>query len=197
MTDFSSFNFASVMNYPDPAEMKVFDFSEGYRPEYVRSFKWGIGRYNEKRRNMYMAPQYENKRNIHVGIDIFSQERQPVFSFYDGVICYTADDDQPGSYGPTLVLRYILDDQLLFGLYGHLSRSSLDNLWKGDRVKKGQKIAVIGSKEENGGWPPHLHFQLSLDDPGKADMPGVVSDGNRKDALKTYPDPRLVTGPLY
>src|SRR5699024_2978458 len=117
--------------------------------------------------------------------------------FYEGKICYKADNNQPGNYGPTLVLCYILDEQPLFALYGHLSRENLDNTSEGERVKKGQKIASVGSEGVNGGWAPHLHFQLSWDDPGKADMPGVVSDKNHKKVLTTYPDPRLVLGPLY
>ncbi|HET6528601.1 MAG TPA: hypothetical protein VFG39_07595, partial [Balneolaceae bacterium] len=59
------------------------------------------------------------------------------------------------------------------------------------------KIAEIGTEEVNGGWAPHLHFQLSVDDPGKADLPGVVSDDEREQALELYPDPRLVLGELY
>jgi murein DD-endopeptidase MepM/ murein hydrolase activator NlpD len=197
VADFSAYNFAPIMNYPDQERMKVFDFTAGYDPDYVGSFKWGIGKYDEKRRGMYTAPQYENRRNIHMGIDIWSEAGQPVFSFYDGVICYKADNQQSGNYGPTLVLRYMLDERSLFVLYGHLSRAALRKNMTGDRVRKAQQIAVIGSKEENGGWPPHLHFQLSRHDPGKADMPGVVSEENRKMALKSYPDPRCITGLLY
>src|SRR5699024_5432678 len=144
MIDFSSFDFAPVMDYPDPDGMKIFDFTKGYDPEYVKSFEWGIGKYNEKRRNMYTAPQYKNSRNIHMGIDIYAEAGQPVFSFYEGTVCYKADNNQPGNYGPTLVLCYILDEQPLFALYGHLSRENLDNTSEGERVKKGQKIASVG-----------------------------------------------------
>jgi murein DD-endopeptidase MepM/ murein hydrolase activator NlpD len=196
MIDFSSFNFAPVMNYPDPVQMKIFDLTEEYDPEYVESFPWGIGRYDERRPNMYQAPQYKNKRNIHVGIDIWSEVGLPVYSFYDGTICYKADNNQPGNYGPTLVLQYMLNNRELFALYGHLSRTRNDSA-VGERVQKSQQIAAVGSREENGGWVPHLHFQLSRQDPGKADMPGVVSKEKRTKALKMYPDPQLVTGPLY
>lgn len=197
MIDFPAFNFSPVMNYPDPCGLKVFDFSDGYDPEYVQSFEWGIGKYDEKRRNMYTAPQYKNSRNIHMGLDIYAEAGAPVFSFYEGTVCYKADNNQPGNYGPTLVLRYLLSGQLLFALYGHLSRESLSNVSTGETVDKGQEMASVGPEEVNGGWTPHLHFQLSWDDPGKADMPGVVSDENHESALKTYPNPQLVTGLLY
>jgi murein DD-endopeptidase MepM/ murein hydrolase activator NlpD len=197
MIDFSAFDFAPIMNYPDPDQLKVFDFKTGYNPDYIRSFRWGIGKYDEKRLNMYTAHQYESRRNIHMGLDIWSEAGQPVFSFYDGTVCYTADNHQPGNYGPTLVLRYILDDQPLFALYGHLSGAALERNSEGKAVHKAQQIAAIGSKAENGGWPPHLHFQISRRDPGKADMPGVISEENHQEALENYLDPRLITGPLY
>jgi hypothetical protein len=55
----------------------------------------------------------------------------------------------------------------------------------------------MGDKDENGGWDPHLHFQLSLIEPETHDMPGVVSPEDREQALRDYPDPRLVLGPIY
>ena len=61
----------------------------------------------------------------------------------------------------------------------------------------GEVIAWFGAFEENGGWDPHLHFQLSLIEPETHDMPGVVAPEDRDQALRDYPDPRLVLGPLY
>ncbi|GIT41297.1 MAG: hypothetical protein Ct9H300mP10_03070 [Methanobacteriota archaeon] len=55
----------------------------------------------------------------------------------------------------------------------------------------------MGDKHENGGWEPHLHFQLSLVEPETHDLPGVVAPEDREQALLDYPDPRLVLGPLY
>ncbi|MEL0101236.1 MAG: peptidase M23, partial [Euryarchaeota archaeon] len=67
----------------------------------------------------------------------------------------------------------------------------------GDIVDEGQIIAKVGSKDENGGWEPHLHFQLSWSEPKNNDMPGVVSIEDRDSALRIYPDPRIVLGPIY
>ena len=41
-------------------------------------------------------------------------------------------------------------------------------------VKKSEIIAHFGDEEENGGWEPHLHFQLSIVKPETHDLPGVV-----------------------
>lgn len=197
MNDLSSYNFAPVMHYPDPEQLYVLDLSKGYDPEFIRSKKWAIGKYNEKRTGMYTADQYKGKRNIHMGIDIWTEAGAPVFSFYEGRIAYMKDHRQGGNYGPMLILRYQLDETELFALYGHLDRPSLEKFRIGDRVESGQKIAHLGEKEVNGGWAPHLHFQLSVQDPGQPDMPGVVAEDEREKALALYPDPQLILGKLY
>lgn len=193
--DFSGVDFSPVMDYPE--DLYVFDLSESYDRDFIRSKQWGIGKYNEQRTGMYLAPQYEGKRNIHMGIDIWAPVGEKVYAFADGEIAYFADHDQEGNYGPTIITRHMLGDIKLFALYGHLSRSSLEGLETGKKVFFGRGIATLGTAEENGGWVPHLHFQLSIEDPGEPDMPGVVAGENRSEALETYPDPRLVLGNLY
>ena len=58
-------------------------------------------------------------------------------------------------------------------------------------------VGWIGSEEENGGWKPHVHFQLSVKEPSTHDMPGVVSAEEREQAIQDYPHPFHVTGQLY
>lgn len=195
MTDLSDFNFAPVMNYPEG--MHVLDLTESYNPDFIRTKSWAIGKYNEKRTRMYTTVQYEGKRNIHMGIDIWANEGAPVYSFYEGTLAYKANHAQQGNYGPTLVTRHELGSITLFALFGHLSETCLGTLEIGQSIEKGQKIAELGAEDVNGGWAPHLHFQLSVEDPGGADMPGVVADEFREEALKIYPDPRIVLGDIY
>lgn len=197
--DYSSFEFAPVMNYPmDQGKLYVFDFSKGYDPAFVNKQKeWGIGRYNEKRPDMYVAPQYENRRNIHMGIDIWAEAGEPVFSFYEGIVAYKQDLDEEGNYGPVIVTKHVLGEVHLYALFGHLSRSSLRNIHEGQRLQQKERIGELGDRSVNGGWEPHLHFQLSYKDPGEADMPGVVAEDEHETALQIYPDPRVVLGDLY
>lgn len=195
MPDFNRFDFAPVVRYE--GDWYVFDLTERYDPEFIERVTWGIGRYNEKRPAMYLAPQYEGRRNIHMGIDFWTPAGEPVYAFFDGVVCYLADNDQEGNYGPTVVTRHTLDGVDLYALHGHLSRESLREHKEGSPVSRGEQIATIGSREVNGGWSPHLHFQLSYEDPGGADMPGVVAEVNREEALRKFPDPRLILGDLY
>ena len=69
----------------------------------------------------------------------------------------------------------------------------------GDFVRKGTILGRMGDIDENGGWiKPHLHFQLSTKPPDQPhDMPGASSVKDRVVALRQYPDPRYVLGPLY
>lgn len=194
----SDYNFAKVMGYPDdPDKLYIFDFTKGYDEDFIRSKKWGIGRYNEKRVKMYETSLFEGERNVHIGIDIWTEAGESVYSFYEGEVAYKQDNNQPGDYGPTIIIKYDLDDRALYALYGHLSRPSLSTVSVGDCITRGQKIGELGESDVNGGWAPHLHFQLSVEDPGQADMPGVVAPDNREEALKIYPDPRIVLGNLY
>ena len=195
MTDLSEFEFAPVMDYPE--ELFVFDLTERYDPDFIRTKSWAVGRYNEKRTRMYTAEQYEGKRNIHMGVDIWTKAGAPVYAFYDGILVYKENHNQQGNYGPTLVTRHELGSLTLYALFGHLSESCLDNLEIGESVEKREKIAELGAETVNGGWAPHLHFQLSIQDPGEADMPGVVADEFHEEALKLYPDPRIVLGDIY
>jgi len=198
MSTYADYNFAKVMDYPDNRdELFIFDFTGGYDADFIRSKEWGVGKYNEKRLRMYLESMFDNERNVHMGVDIWTKSGTPVYSFWDGEVSYIQNNDQAGDYGPTIVIRYELNDSPLYALYGHLSKESLAMVSIKGGVKKGQKIATLGSKQVNGGWAPHLHFQLSVEDPGEADMPGVVAPKDREEALKTYPDPRMVLGNLY
>ncbi|NBB76760.1 MAG: hypothetical protein GVY02_05215, partial [Bacteroidetes bacterium] len=61
-----------------PAEYRVLELSEsdsynsGQINELIESGEWAVGGYLENRTNMYLAPQYENRRNIHMGVDIWA-----------------------------------------------------------------------------------------------------------------------------
>lgn len=181
-----------------PNDVVRFDFSSGYDPakltRFIRDGGWGIGGYNEKRTNMYLAPQYESRRNIHMGLDIWAPAGEPVYAPINGEVLYTAFHDQEGNYGGTIVLRHDVNGSELFALYGHLSRNSLEKSEPGRVFDAGALIGWLGDENENGNWPPHLHYQLSRKDPGEADMPGVVAEENRAEAIKIYPDPEVVFG---
>ena len=85
----------------------------------------------------------------------------------------------------------------MYSLYGHLSGKSIEGKSIGQEIKKGEIIGWMGDRNENGDWPSHVHFQLSVNRPDTHDMPGVVSVNDIAKALASYPDPRLVLGDVY
>lgn len=130
-------------------------------------------------------------RTIHLGIDIFAPAGTPVFAPSAGRIHSFQDNAAALDYGPTIILEHPLEPGLtVFSLFGHLSRASLTGLADGQPVAKGQQIATLGDRDVNGGWLPHLHFQLILDIADKrGDFPGVFRRSERELAKRISPDP--------
>jgi len=93
--------------------------------------------------------------------------------------------------------EYYDDDGTRLGVVGHLTHAWLHGKYRGQIIRKGKIIGWMGNTHENGGWPCHLHFQLSFDEPTTHDLPGVVSADEHATALQKYPDPRFVLGPIY
>lgn len=188
-----------VMDFPD--NVKKIDLESGFDRDsltaFIESGGWGVGGYLETRKIMYVAPQYENRRNVHMGIDIWAAAGEPVYSVLDSEVVYTAFHKQEGNYGGTIVLKHEIEGQELFALCGHLSRESLDVSKAGKKYKTGDVVGWLGDETENGNWPPHLHYQLCIEDPGDADMPGVVDKKDLINARERYPDPRIILGDLY
>ena len=171
------------------------DFAGGFDPELLKQ-GWGLGGYNVQRQNMYIAPQYKNERNVHMGIDIWAPAGEPVYAPIDGEVAYGAFHNQDGNYGATVVVKHTLEGDEIFALYGHLSLSSLEHSPPGKKLSAGSLVGWLGEPCENGNWHPHLHYQLSTEDPGEADMPGVVSVQSREQSVLLYPDPEKVMGAL-
>ena len=192
-----------------PTQYWVFDFTKGVKSDWQCPLDYQIGRYDEHRPGMYTTEIFSGERDLHVGLDIGAPVDTEVFCFADGVVFSKGVNPEAGSYGPTIITQHELQLPISVGsneltelrkfwvLHGHLSTKSLDMVEVGDTVSRGQLIATIGDEHENGGWPPHIHIQISLVEPVDNDLPGVVKLSERADALETYPDPRLIVGQIY
>ncbi|HNM24033.1 MAG TPA: aminotransferase class III-fold pyridoxal phosphate-dependent enzyme, partial [Saprospiraceae bacterium] len=87
----------------------------------------------------------------------------------------------------------VTGDLKFYTLYGHLTRTSLSGLYKGQNIVAGQAFCQIGPMPENGNWSPHLHFQVMLDMLGKSgDYPGVAFPDTRAVWKSLCPDPWLL-----
>lgn len=183
------------MDYQMP--LPAIDLTMGYSHDEHAPQLQGAGGYLEFRRNMYSSPLYGGKRFIHMGIDIWGPAGAPVYAPADGIVWGLRNNSNALDYGPTVVTRHAIGDSYLYALFGHLSLKNLDELEAGMPVKSGMRLGELGSRSENGGWIPHLHFQLSVDEPEAPDMPGVVSPDELEKAIKRHPDPRIILGPIY
>ena len=158
--------------------------------------KYGIGGYMEHR-TLYARSELfdtgDEPRRLHLGVDIWAGAGTPVYTPIDGYLHSFQDNNHFGDYGPTIILQHQLGELILYTLYGHLNRNSLAGLVVGDPIIKGQQIALFGSEDENGHWPPHLHFQLMFDMEGcYGDYPGVARYSEKDKYLANIPDPNLI-----
>ncbi len=162
----------------------------------------GVGRYGEARL-LYTSPIFgggsnptEERRTIHLGMDLFVEPGAAVRAPLEGTVRILANNDAPLDYGPLVILRHETGDgEEFFTLYGHLTKETLTGLKVGQRIARGQQFARVGRVEENGGWAPHLHFQiivdlLELDE----DFPGVAYASQREVWKSLSPDPNVVLG---
>jgi 4-aminobutyrate aminotransferase-like enzyme/Ser/Thr protein kinase RdoA (MazF antagonist) len=161
-----------------------------------------IGKYDEPRL-LYSSPLFagtdgplDERRTIHLGLDIFADAETPVFAPLRGVVHAFAYNPAALDYGGVIILRHTTDDGTeFFSLYGHLSRASLTGMSVGRVIDHGQQFATLGAPDENGGWTPHLHLQLFTDLLGLGtDAPGVARPSQRTAWRSICPDPNLIVG---
>ncbi len=190
--DFSNYSFHDVVNLPE--KYHVHDFTNGVDKSPT---EFSIGRYDEDRKGLYESELFGGIRTLHVGIDIGGPVGTSVQAFFEGIVFDQDYLPEEGDYGNVIILEHDFNGVKLWSLYGHLDSKSIKHLKLGEKVKSGQILGWLGDKNENGGWEPHLHFQISLEEPINCDMPGVVNPNDRDEALKKYLDPRLVLGELY
>ncbi|RYY53301.1 MAG: peptidase M23 [Chitinophagaceae bacterium] len=157
-----------------------------------------IGGYDEhrtiySRSSLFDAETGDEPRRLHLGTDIWGPAGTPVSAPADAVVHSFADNSARGDYGATIILQHVLDEVILYSLYGHLSLASIEGLEEGKEIRAGGVFAWFGSPEENGQWPPHLHFQLVNDLGGRrGDYPGVCRFSEREKWKRNSPTPDLV-----
>jgi 4-aminobutyrate aminotransferase-like enzyme len=159
----------------------------------------GVGPYDEARL-LYRGDAFksagndrEEWRSVHIGLDLFAEPGTPVFAPLDSKIHSFQDNAAHLDYGPTIILEHETENGPFYTLYGHLSVASLQGLREGMVVSQGDPLARIGDIDVNGGWPPHLHFQIVADLLGRrGEYPGVAPASQREIWLSICPDPNLL-----
>jgi 4-aminobutyrate aminotransferase-like enzyme len=132
--------------------------------------KYGIGRWNEPRliytEDMFKTGEgmLDERRAMHVGLDIFGDAHLPVHAPLEGVVHSVRYSPGSQDYGHVIILAHATDDGTPFWtLYGHLGAKTFDLVKVGQQISAGDQIGVFGEPHENGDWPPHLHFQAITD----------------------------------
>lgn len=158
-----------------------------------------VGRYLEPRL-VYSADHYsgssalEERRTIHLGVDLFAESGTPVHAPIDGVVKYVRTSRRELDYGTFVVLEHDAGGELFWTLYGHLSQKTQNHVEDYQQVKKGDVIGWLGDRKENGGWIPHLHFQIMLDLLEHENFPGVGHASKTSIWSRLCPDPNLILG---
>lgn len=112
----------------------------------------------------------KKRRLFHAGVDFGSPRGTPIHVVADGVVSFSG---RKGGYGN------VVDVQHMDGLVTRYAHNSSNLVKVGQMVKRGQKIAAVGSTGTSTG--PHLHFE-------------VIKDGksvNPMSYLRDMPKPRL------
>ncbi|QDG74953.1 aminotransferase class III-fold pyridoxal phosphate-dependent enzyme [Labrenzia sp. PHM005] len=189
---------------PDASQISAFSGIEfdAYCDDKILEAKadFGIGLYGENR-TIYKSDAFETantsaRRSIHLGIDLFTPALEPVYAPLKGTCAFLYDDAVENGFGPTVLLEHkTKTGDVFWTLYGHLSRQSFAKLKTGQKISRGQAFAEIGRREENGSWPPHLHFQLVTDHLGlEARMHGVGVRQQWSVWRDISPDPSVFLG---
>jgi murein DD-endopeptidase MepM/ murein hydrolase activator NlpD len=120
-------------------------------------------------RNYSYGSTDSGTRPVHHGIDWPDGTGTPILAAADGVIFYAGPDVEtkfgpmPNFYGNVIVISHNMKDgdgDPVYTLYGHLSQVEVG---KGETVKVGQEIGLVGSAGVAVG--PHLHFEVRVGNP--------------------------------
>ncbi len=99
----------------------------------------------------YRISPFTNEKEFHKGIDISTRMNTPIIAPADGVIASVGRDHGMGNM-LTINHSYGVKTR-----YGHVSKVLVK---KGEYVKRGQKIALVGNTGRSTG--PHLHYEVYL-----------------------------------
>ena len=161
--------------------------------------KFLVGGYLEPRA-LYTAPGFEQlgnrgaeRRTVHLGLDVWLPWGKPVCALLPGQVYRAGVCEDPKDYGGFIILKHQIAELEFYTLYGHLVPGHAYRWDEGDYIGEGEIIARLGSPEENGGWAPHLHFQIMLSMLGNEDnFPGVALPSEREVWASICPDPNLL-----
>ncbi len=140
-----------------------------------------LGYYNEPRL-IYAEPGFRkgpwkasDRRTVHLAVDVFAPAGTVLHAPMSGRVEAVENRDAHLDYGGVVILHHETPEgDPFYSLYGHLDTEVCDRLKPGDPVAQGAAFARLGDVSQNGGWAPHVHFQLAMTTDGmQNNWPGV------------------------
>lgn len=99
----------------------------------------------------YRTSPFTEKKEFHKGLDIATKKGTPIIATADGIVTFSKTN---GSMGKTITIDHGYG---IVSRYGHCEKL-LKN--KGDEVKRGEVIALVGNTGKSTG--PHIHYEVKL-----------------------------------
>ena len=129
----------------------------------------GIGPWGEAR-TVYAGEMFQSRfvegarRANHLGLDLFMPAGTRLYTPLAATVRSVEIEEDPLGYGCLVALEHAPPDCPRFvTLWGHRAHEAGQRLKVGDRLDAGALVGEMGRPAENGGWAPHLHFQISTD----------------------------------
>jgi murein DD-endopeptidase MepM/ murein hydrolase activator NlpD len=111
-----------------------------------------------------------HKPKAHQGVDLTASIGTPIKAVADGIVVSAENkpnDKAKGSFGSTIVIKFIKNGSVYYAKYCHLSQLG-EKVWDGKCTKTGNKVIkgeILGKTGKSGNaWnlDPHLHFELNI-----------------------------------
>lgn len=115
------------------------------------NFKFPIDSRNITSRFGYRNSPISGEYSFHSGVDIAAPEGTKISAAYDGIVAYAGYNEVNGNY---IVIEH---SKNLKTTYNHCSKLLVKS---GDKVKRGETAALVGSTGASTG--NHLHFEVVL-----------------------------------
>ena len=154
--------------------------------------KVAYGGYGERRIFYQQSPHF-GERCVHLGLDLWAPAGTALYVPFEARVHSFAYNDNYLDYGATIILAHTdpTTESPFYTLYGHLSQESLGGLAQGQPLDVGTAFSTIGHRYDNGGWVPHLHYQVMHDmEAYQGDYPGVATEADAPRYLENCPDPK-------
>jgi murein DD-endopeptidase MepM/ murein hydrolase activator NlpD len=99
----------------------------------------------------YRQSPFTGQREFHKGVDISARMNAPIVAPASGIVTYVGKD---GGYGRVVRINH---GHGVMTRFGHIEKALVK---KGQRVKRGETIALVGNTGRSTG--PHVHYEVHL-----------------------------------